>query len=333
MSTATQIPSREDFRIAIICPLILEAKVTKPLLQPIYDPISHPELEQSANDPNSYKLGKIGPYYAILASMPTAGKAAASSVASNIRSSYPKIELAFLVGVCGGIPRIKQPHVTAGRTDIYLGDVIVSTGVVQYDLGKRLSDSRFDRKDTLDANLGRPNHQIRSFIAKVEASDDDLRRRQSEYLAVLQNALKISYPGDQRDVLLSQNYSHKKTGCQCSQSPPTDNTVIDRQRELGILPWIHFGNLASGDTVMMTAKGRDGIAKKEQVIGFEMEGAGVWDNLPCILVKGVSDYADSHKSKDWQLFAAMNAAACMRALLDERPIPPSQRVMERGHGM
>ncbi|KAL3489691.1 hypothetical protein BJX62DRAFT_238819 [Aspergillus germanicus] len=70
----------------------------------------------------------------------------------------------------------------------------------------------------------------------------------------------------------------------------------------------------------MTGKGRDVIAKKEQVIGFEMEGAGVWETLPCILVKGVSDYADSHKSKDWQLFAAASAAACMRALLDEHPI-------------
>ncbi|CEL01300.1 hypothetical protein ASPCAL00886 [Aspergillus calidoustus] len=251
--------------------------------------------------------------------MPTAGKAAASGAATNVRASYPEIELAFLVGVCGGVPVIEQSHVTTGRTDVYLGDVIVSTGVVQYDLGKRLP-SGFVRKDTLEANLGRPNQQIRSFISKMMAGDDHLTRRQGEYLAVIQGAVDAMSPDIQDDVLFRQDYNHRKRGCQCDKRPPSDETALARQRKPDILPYIHFGRLASGDTVMMTAKARDAIAKKEQVIGFEMEGAGVWETLPCILVKGVSDYADSHKSKDWQLFAAASAAACLRALLDERPI-------------
>ncbi|KAJ0417388.1 hypothetical protein BJY00DRAFT_208554 [Aspergillus carlsbadensis] len=324
MSATTNTPSRADFRIAIICPLPLEAKVAKPLLKPVYDQIAHPELAQKADDPNSYTLGKVGPYYAVLVHMPTAGKAAASSAATNVRSSYPDIELAFLIGVCGGVPRVERSHITTGRTDVYLGDVIVSTGVVQYDLGKRLP-SGFVRKDTLESNLGRPNQQIRSFISKIMAGDDHLARRQGEYLAIIQDAVDAMRPGIQDDVLFRQDYNHRKRGCQCEKSAPTDETLLARQRKSDILPYIHFGRLASGDTVMMTAKARDAIANKEQVIGFEMEGAGVWEALPCILVKGVSDYADSHKGKDWQLFAAASAAACMRALLDERPISISQR--------
>ncbi len=57
-------------------------------------------------------------------------------------------------------------------------------------------------------------------------------------------------------------------------------------------------------------------AKKEKVIAFEMEGAGAWDEVPCIVVKGVCDYADCHKHKGWQNFAAATAAAAVKAILE-----------------
>ena len=66
---------------------------------------------------------------------------------------------------------------------------------------------------------------------------------------------------------------------------------------------------------MKSAQHRDKIAGTEQVIGFEMEGAGVWDHFPTVVIKGVCDYADSHKNKRWQRYAAATAAACMKAFL------------------
>jgi hypothetical protein len=68
---------------------------------------------------------------------------------------------------------------------------------------------------------------------------------------------------------------------------------------------------------MKSASHRDTIAKKEEVVAFEMEGAGVWDNFPTVVIKGVCDYADSHKNKMWQKYAAASAAACMKAFLKE----------------
>jgi nucleoside phosphorylase len=67
---------------------------------------------------------------------------------------------------------------------------------------------------------------------------------------------------------------------------------------------------------MKSGQDRDKIAKRQGVIAFEMEGAGVWDEVPCIVVKGVCDYADSHKNKIWQDFAAATAASATKALLD-----------------
>jgi nucleoside phosphorylase len=68
---------------------------------------------------------------------------------------------------------------------------------------------------------------------------------------------------------------------------------------------------------MKSGEDRDEIAAREKVIAFEMEGAGVWENLPCVVIKGVCDYADSHKNKKWQDYAAATAAACMKAFLKD----------------
>ncbi len=62
-------------------------------------------------------------------------------------------------------------------------------------------------------------------------------------------------------------------------------------------PMIHIGSIASGDKVMKSGEDRDIIATKEGIIAFEMEGAGVWREIPCIVVKGVCDYADCHKAR------------------------------------
>lgn len=61
---------------------------------------------------------------------------------------------------------------------------------------------------------------------------------------------------------------------------------------------------------------RDRIAQRDGVIAFEMEGAGIWDELPCFIVKGVCDYADSHKPKLWQKYAAATASSTIKAMLE-----------------
>jgi nucleoside phosphorylase len=96
-------------------------------------------------------------------------------------------------------------------------------------------------------------------------------------------------------------------------------------------PKIFFGHIASGDTVMKSGEHRDQIAKQLNVIAFEMEGAGIWDEVPCIVVKGICNYADSHKNKVWQPFAGAAAAAVMKAVLEQyiltdNPGPPPPRL-------
>jgi nucleoside phosphorylase len=57
------------------------------------------------------------------------------------------------------------------------------------------------------------------------------------------------------------------------------------------------------------------------VICFEMEAAGLMNSFPCLVVRGVCDYADSHKNKRWQPYAAAVAAAYAKEVL--LMIPPA----------
>jgi nucleoside phosphorylase len=56
------------------------------------------------------------------------------------------------------------------------------------------------------------------------------------------------------------------------------------------------------------------------VLCFEMEAAGLMNSFPCLVIRGICDYADSHKNKKWQAYAAGTAAACAKEVL--LVIPP-----------
>ena len=60
---------------------------------------------------------------------------------------------------------------------------------------------------------------------------------------------------------------------------------------------------------------RDKLAREQGVLCFEMEAAGIMNRFPCLVIRGICDYCDSHKNKQWQGYAAMTAAAYTKELL------------------
>lgn len=82
------------------------------------------------------------------------------------------------------------------------------------------------------------------------------------------------------------------------------------------MPMVHYGTIASGNQVMRDGATRDQISYEFRgVLCFEMEAAGLMNNFPCPVVRGICDYADSHKNKRWQPYAAGTAAAYAKELL------------------
>jgi hypothetical protein len=60
---------------------------------------------------------------------------------------------------------------------------------------------------------------------------------------------------------------------------------------------------------------RDKLAAEHRIICFEMEAAGLQSAFPCLVIRGICDYADSHKNKRWQGYAAATAAAYAKELI------------------
>jgi nucleoside phosphorylase len=307
--------ARADFEIAVICALPIEADAVDALFDHYWDD-DGPPYDRAVGDSNAYSTGAIGRHNVVLAHMPGMGKASAAAVAANCRASFPNIKLALIVGVCGVVPFRPGSSETA---EAVLGDVIVSDGVVQYDLGRRLPEE-FMTKDTLLDALGRPNTEIRALLAKLKGlrGRKTLRGKMAGYMDVLRDEPELAavYPGAAQDRLFEATYRHVSDGMSCEECG-CDGKLVPRARlEQGDgQPAVHFGLIASGDTVMKSGEGRDAIARQAGVIGFEMEGAGVWDIFPCVVIKGACDYADSHKNKVWQRYAAATAAACMKPFL------------------
>jgi nucleoside phosphorylase len=338
---------RDDFKIAIICALRLEYDAVTALFDEFWDSEGD-TYGRVSGDQNTYTTGRIGRHNVVLALLSDMGKASAASVAANFRSSYNWIELALLVGVCGGVPT-RSPE-----EEILLGDVIISQQVIQYDFGRRFPDNTFRKRDNRLDNWGL-TADISNFLSTMQTRRHlELLHSQSlENLRFLQQAHpgEFDYPGLEEDKLFAPTYRHKHqqfAGCEiCNQCVGTSDAVCDlavislcsdlhcdetqlllrtrleckketlRRRQDDTIqgPLIHFGLIASGDTIMKSGEDRDKIAQAYKVIAFEMEGAGVWGNLPSVIIKGVCDYADSHKNKTWQKFAAAAAASVMKALL------------------
>jgi len=66
---------------------------------------------------------------------------------------------------------------------------------------------------------------------------------------------------------------------------------------------------------MKDAQVRDHLAQTEDVLCFEMEAAGLMDHFPCLVIRGICDYSDTHKNDLWQGYAAATAAAYAKELL------------------
>lgn len=313
--------SRNHFYLAVLCALPLEAGAVDALFDHVWDDRRDKErpFGKSPGDPNAYTLGVIGRHNVVLVHLPEMGVASAAAAASAVQMSFPKITLGVVVGVCG-----VMPGTDAQGRDRVLGDVIISTGAVHYEAG-RLTDEGLKHKTSPDDNLRKLPSSIKALLnsLKIERSQNDLEEEIRETLQ--QNTkLKASYPGKAHDHLFQADYKHGQDwetskDLECHEVPCDQGKLVMRQRLLpdndDPAPAVHFGIIATGSKVIRSAEERDKVAKQHSAIAFEMEGAGAWDVFPFVVIKGFCDYADSHKNKTWQPYAAAVAACCLKAFL------------------
>jgi nucleoside phosphorylase len=302
----------EDYTVGWVCALPIELAAAQEMLDEEHITPEH----NNAHDTNIYTCGTIGKHNVVIACLPGGhiGTNSAAAVANQMKSTFTSTRFGLMVGIGGGVP---------GEADIRLGDIVVSKphkvhgGVVQYDSGKT-TPGGFQRTGSLNS----PPGILLSAVSNVQAQHNRQKGHLSEYLLKLAKRL----PGFGReaagpDTLFEAGYNHELGETTCERCDQDRLVVRKTQRQE---PVVHYGTIASGNQVMRDAAQRDKIsADLGGVLCFEMEAAGLMNSFPCLVIRGICDYADSHKNKQWQDYAAGTAAAYAKELMS---VVPSSRV-------
>ncbi len=287
-----------DYTIAWICALSLELAASRAMLDE-----EHSLPPNHAGDDNTYVLGRINQHNVVMTCLPGQyGTNNAAIVATNLKRSFPNIRATLMVGIGGGSP---------SQADLYLGDVVVGTRVIQYDMGKTIAGGLF--QVTADAKT--PATLLNSAVSVLRSNSS------SRIASILQTRLPNIPRPNHPDRLFQADYEHPLWAQTCIGCDP--EKLQPRRARLSDEPQIHYGVIASGNRVMKDGRARDEIAQRLSALCFEMEAAGMMDNLQCLPIRGICDYSDSHKNKEWQDYAAATAAAYARELLEG--LSPSSR--------
>ncbi|RSL62669.1 hypothetical protein CEP54_005624 [Fusarium duplospermum] len=289
------------YTIAWICALHIEMAAARAMLDEI-----HPDLPQDVNDKNTYMLGSIGSHNIVIACLPNGhyGTNNAASVSTHLQRSFPSIRNGLMVGIGGGVP---------SRADIRLGDVVIGTEVTQYDLGKIVEGGKIQVKS--GARI--PDSSLSTAVSAMRTRHEGEPSRVS---SILQNMVaknpNYGYPKSP-DRLFLASYKHKSQLSPCSDCD--QSKLLPKSTREPNNPKIHYGGIASGNQVMKDSITRDEIAQELGIMCFEMEAAGLMGDRPYLPIRGICDYADSHKSKEWQRYAAATAAAYAKELIETLP--------------
>ncbi|CAG8891581.1 unnamed protein product [Penicillium nalgiovense] len=302
----------DQYTVGWICALETEYVAARAFLDKKHN---RPET-LSPNDNNHYTLGEIGGHQVVIAVLPDGeyGTASAAGVARDMVHSFPNIRFGLMVGIGGWVPT---------KHDIRLGDIIVSSsrngrgGLLQYDLGKELQGQAFHQT----GYLNQPPPILRTAVTGLHAQYEEEGHQLKESIQAMlegNKRLKRKYaqPPSETDRLFESQFAHSNPEAGCGEFCDSSKLIWRPERtDEEDDPAIHYGLIASGNRVIKDATFRDKLAAEQDVLCFEMEAAGLMNHFPCLVIRGVCDYADSHKSKEWQGWAAMVAAAYARDLL------------------
>ncbi|KAL2844157.1 hypothetical protein BJY01DRAFT_264054 [Aspergillus pseudoustus] len=346
-----------DYTVGWICALPLELAASEGMLDRIHDAGS--SLSLSEGDQNSYILGEIGGHNVVMACLPTGsmGQTSATTVAVDMMHSFPRIRFGLMVGIGGGAPD-PNPSVRPDE-DIRLGDVVVSIpsgemgAVIKYDRGKVVAGGEFQHTGILNV----PPSVLTTAVSVLQGRHETLmnaisrsvtdmiQKKHSADSANLASLKRYQHPGAEYDQLFEADYEHvglagnatnlvgrpvrdgeKEDGEEEEEDENEfpcphcdDERLVPRRPRRRKDPVIHYGPIASADMVMRHGATREKLRKKYGILCFEMEAAGLMNVFPCLVIRGICDYSDTHKNKLWQRYAAATAAAYGKELLGTIP--------------
>ncbi|KIW28009.1 uncharacterized protein PV07_07701 [Cladophialophora immunda] len=301
----------KDYVVGWICALAVELAASAAMFDE-----EHDNAMLDSDDDNFYAFGRMAGHNVVIACLESGriGLVSAAHVAVAMKSTFRMLRFGLMVGIGAGVP--------SNEHDIRLGDVVVSrpfgkfNGVVQYDMGKTTTGNQVVRTGAMNS----PPRVLLTATTAMEADSFKDRLKVPEYLKQIGTEFpKFAFPANVEDSLYEPDSIHVG-GPTCKNCKAG---LIEREERNNTNVVIHYGTIASGNQVMKNGVTRDQLSQELGIIlCFEMEAAGLMNTFPCTVVRGICDYADSHKNKKWQPYAAAAAAAVAKELL--RHVRPAE---------
>ncbi|KAH0426440.1 hypothetical protein CcaCcLH18_10325 [Colletotrichum camelliae] len=289
----------KTYTVGWICAIGTEFTAAKTFLER-----RHATPPVALNDNNNYALGMIGGHHVVMAVLPNReyGTSSAAVVARDMLHSFPNVRIGLML----------PPGDERRR--------------LQYDFGKVVQN----QSDPFEysGHLNQPPPVLRTAVESLESTYEmeghTLGKNIEKALQPWKRLhKKYSRPSSDTDRLYISTVIHPDSPGTCKdlcKDDPASLVSRNQREEEEDDPKIHYGLIASANQVMKNSEIRDRLATNFGVLCFEMEAAGLMNHFPCLVVRGICDYSDSHKNDDWMGFAAMTAAAYTADLLHQVPI-------------
>ncbi|KAK6333604.1 hypothetical protein TWF730_003791 [Orbilia blumenaviensis] len=271
-------------------------------------------------DQNLYSFGKMSGHNIILAKFPPAPTDAAAA-AVRLKWKFKGVTSAIVVGIAGAAPG-------AGKPDLRLGDIVVGvippTPGVQPALGAGLKpyDSRRVLTDgpIYPACTQLPSKQQQTAVLAVRQNHSQNKVGYTTHLSgITSRHDAFKRPKPETDILFKPTVSHASAANRTCDKCPKAGIIARSERKSTV---VHYGPVGSGGLTVAEPGNRDAFsAKLGGALCFETESAGVVSYFPCLAIRGLANYADSHgvANKTWDMYAAAAAAAYAKELLAVLP--------------
>jgi nucleoside phosphorylase len=241
----------------------------------------------------------------VLTMLGDTGNDAAACASTNLLRSYRSVRCLLVAGIAAGVPAPGRPE-----QHVRLGDIVVARGIVEYDRVREKDDGPVFRRTFPPPS---PLLERRARLLRAGEMTGD-RPWEGLLTAQAHRFPGFGRPPESADVVYSSDGSYGRI-------PHPDMTLSGHRHGQ---PKLHRGLIASGDRSLRSARKRDEIAARYDVLAIEMEGKGIgntgfYEGVEWFTVRGISDYGDLHVTPAWRNYAAMAAAAYVRALLAVTP--------------
>ena len=280
-------------------------------------------------DDNVYEYGDINGHNIVIACMAPGqpGILSAQELVTPLRQTFANLKLHLFVGIGGGIPLRPSPE--NPDEDIHLGDVVVGwaeqtnvPSIIQYNRIECLPGDKDQRPGVIQD----PHTQLVKALSPILA--DRLLKAASfeKHLDRFNEVEYFEHPGLENDLLFEATYNHNDPTSNLRDCSTCDTTkLVKREPRKSTKAVFHQGTILSDNSVMKNPLERDRLSDKwHKAICIEMEASGIMKATRSLIIRGIADYADTHKNQRWQPYAAGAAAAFAREVLFK--IPPVQAV-------